>query len=220
MAIFFAAAVWPRGRLWRALVAAACCVAFVAATVFALVSMFQGCDEDDEVGGILRDYRAGIGVEGTDEYAPPGADNALIPTGLPFACLLKDPAATLGKGDPDMTPEWSPDQGSCQATFAESGQSPEHRRLLADIPQAGYLVLRLRRYPAWRVTVNGRAVGAMPEREDGLMAVPVPQGRVELAADWTTTRDVLLGRLIGIAALASIALLWLLDHRRVRARLS
>ena len=208
MGIFFASALWTGGRLWRGLVATACCFAFAAATVFAMVSLFQGCDQDDEVRGILRDYREGTGVPGTDEYAPPGADNYVIPTGLPFACLLTNPATILGKGDPDMTPDWSPDQGSCQATYGEAGQSPEHRRLRADIPHAGYLVLRLRTYPAWRVSVNGKTVAAMPAREDGLMAVPVPPGPVELNADWTTTRDVLLGRLISIAALAVIALLW------------
>jgi len=58
----------------------------------------------------------------------------------------------------------------------------------------------------------------MRAREDGLMAVPVPQGRVELKADWNTTRDVLLGRLISIAALALITVLWLLDRRRVTIR--
>jgi hypothetical protein len=60
----------------------------------------------------------------------------------------------------------------------------------------------------------------MPARQDGLMAVPVPQGRIELAADWTTTPDVLIGRLVSSAALASIPLLWLLERRRFRPRLS
>jgi hypothetical protein len=201
-------------------VAAACCAAFAAATIFALASLFQGCDEDDQVSGILRNFRTGIGVEGTDEYAPPAADNYLIPTGLPFACLVTNPSQPLGKGDPDMTPEWTPDQGSCDATYAESGTSAQHRRLQAEIPHAGYLVLRMRTYPAWRLRVNGQTITAMQARPDGLMAVPVPRGRVELAADWTTTRDVLIGRLISAAALALIAWLGWRERRRVGPRLS
>jgi hypothetical protein len=66
--------------------------------------------------------------------------------------------------------------------------------------------------------VNGQAIGPMPSREDGLMAVPVPRGRADLAADWTATRDVLIGRLVSAAALVMIALLWLLDLRRGHAR--
>jgi hypothetical protein len=218
MAIFFASALWAGGRLWRAMVVSVCCVVFAAGTVFALVSLFQGCDEDDEVSGILRDYRIGIGVEGTDEYAPPAADNYLIPTGLPFACLVTNPIRPLGSGDPDMTPEWSSGQGSCDATYAEAGASAQHRHLQAETPHAGYLVLRLRTYPAWRVRVNGQTITAMPSRQDGLLAVPVPRGRVELAADWTTTHDVLIGRLVSAAALGLIALLWWLDRRRSRVR--
>jgi hypothetical protein len=219
MAIFFAAGVWPKRRLLRMMVTALCCAAFVAATGFALVSLFQGCDEDDEVSGILRVFRDGTGVQGTDEYAPPDADNSLIPTGLPFACLVSDPAQALGKGDPDMTPDWSPEQGSCDAIYADTERSAERRYLRADVPHAGYLVLRLRRFPAWRVTLNGQTVAAMPSRPDGLMAVRVQRGAVELAADWTRTQDVLAGRLISIVSLVLITVPWFLERRRTRARL-
>ncbi len=62
----------------------------------------------------------------------------------------------------------------------------------AVIPHPGYLILRLRSYPAWKVGVNGRPVVGMPQREDGLIAVPVQQGPVEVAIDWIATPDVLL----------------------------
>jgi hypothetical protein len=219
MAIFFAAAIWPVRRWGRVLVAALCFVAFVAATGFALVSLFQTCDEDDAVEGILRVYHDGTGVQGTDEYAPPAADNSLIPTGLPFGCLVADPGRELGKGDPDMTPDWSPDQGSCDAIYEGFQGSAEHRQLRAAVPHAGYLVLRLRRYPAWRVTVNGQAVSAMPPRQDGLMVVPVPRGAAEVAADWTTTPDVVAGRTASLASVAGIVLVWFRARRRARAQL-
>jgi hypothetical protein len=224
MGIFFASAVWAGGRIWRTVVSIGCVVAVCLATVFAYVSLFQPCDEDDAVSGTLRDYRGGVGFAGTDEYAPPGADNSLVADELPFACLVTNPATRLGKGDPGMVPDWAPDQGSCDATYSQAqgfrGGSPEHLRLLADVPHAGYLVLRLRTYPAWGVRVNGRPVASMPSRDDGLMTVPVPQGRVDLAADWTITPDVLAGRVISIAALALITMLWLWERRPSRARLS
>lgn len=220
MAVLFAAAAWKGGRVWRGLITIGCCAAVAAGTLLAYGSLFQTCDEDDRVSGVLRDYRAGTGVAGTDEYAPPGADNALVADDLPFACLVGDPSITLGKGDPGMTPDWSAEQGTCAATYDESSQSPEHHRLHAEIPHPGYLVLRLRRYPAWRVTVNGGNAGPMPAREDGLMAIPVPRGTVQVTADWSTTPDVATGRLVSIGALSLITLLWLREFRRSRARLS
>jgi hypothetical protein len=224
MAVFFAAAAWGRSRWWRAIVCVGCGTAFVAATAVAGVTFFQPCGDEDSVPGRLADYRAGAGFEGTDEYAPPGADNSLVATDLPFACLVVDPAIVLGKGDPDTPPEWSADQGTCDATFAAAHDSqkalPEHLRLGGDTPHAGYLVLRLRTYPAWEVKVNGHEPASPPERQDGLMTVPVPQGHVDLTVDWTTTRDVLIGRWISVVALVLVTSLGLLEYRRFRARLS
>ena len=147
-----------------------------------------------------------------------------LPSGLPFACLVSDPTIVLGKGDSDMTPDWSADQGTCDATFPRT-QDPErntaeHLRLLANTPHAGFLVLRLRTYPAWKVEVNGQTVHPPPARQDGLMTVPVPQGPVDLAVDWTTTGDVLAGRWISMVALVLVTGLWWLEHRRFHPRLS
>jgi hypothetical protein len=213
MAIFFVAAIWPRARLGRNIVLAACAALFVAATVFAGTTFFQVCYPEDTVVSVLAGYHAGAGFEGLDEYEPPGADASLIATGLPDACLVSDPSAGLGNpdpDDPDANPTWSPDQGSCQATFMAAGGSqsnPEHRRIEATIPHDGYLVLRLLSYPAWRVRVNGRSPAALPPRVDGLLAVPVPQGPVDLTVDWTTTPDTPLGRwLSGISVLLLFAL--------------
>ena len=128
------------------------------------------------------------------EYEPPGGDDSSIATGLPDACLVADPLTVLGKPDPDnpdSNPAWEPNQGSCQATFNfvhGRKTNPEHRKIRTTIPRPGYLVLRLLSYPAWRVRVNGQLLAALPMRDDGLIAVPVPQGTVDLTVDWTTTR--------------------------------
>jgi hypothetical protein len=221
MAIFFAAAVWAEARWRRAVVYVVCGAAFLSATGIAGISLFQSCDSEDAVRGMLDDYNAGTGFEGTDEYAPVGADNSLVATDLPFACLVLDPAIVLGKGDPPSTPDWAADQGTCDATYPEGrGASPEHLSLVAAIPHSGALVLRLRTYPAWRVRVNGIDTRPFPGRQDGLMVVPVPSGRVDLAVDWTTTPDVLIGRLISGLALVLVTGLWLVEYRRFRPRLS
>jgi hypothetical protein len=68
--------------------------------------------------------------------------------------------------------------------------------------------------------VNGIDTQPIPERQDGLMAVPVPKGNIDLAVDWTTTPDLLIGRLISGMALVSVTGLWLVEYRRFQPRLS
>jgi hypothetical protein len=210
MAIFFAVAVWPARRWRRVLVLAFCMAVFGAATVFAGYVFFQVCDPEDTVSAMAEAYDSGAGYEGTDEYEPPGADDSMVATGLPSACLVRDASAELGKATPDANPDWYPEQGSCEATFAAISRSPEHMHVEAAIARAGYLILRLRSYPAWRISVNGQVVHSLPQREDGLIAVPVAQGPVDLAVDWTATPDVIAGRwLSGIALLMLVPLGWL-----------
>jgi hypothetical protein len=206
MAIFLAAAVWSRRKGLRLALLGLCAVGFLAATVLASVNFYQLCYPEDSVPGMLTAIGSGAGAEGYDEYTPPGADNTEVATGLPDACLVADPAVKLGVSDspddaPDANPNWSVEQGSCARILRWQITQPEQRRLRADFRHAGFLVLRLRAYPAWRVTVNGRSVGETPRREDGLIAVPVPQGAVDLAVDWTAMPDVARGRwLSGLAA--------------------
>ena len=52
-------------------------------------------------------------------------------------------------------------------------------------PHAGYLILRLRSYPAWQGDGQWPGHASLPRRDDGLIAVPVPQGAVDLTVDWT-----------------------------------
>lgn len=221
MAIFLAAAVWPRdaARLWRRVaVGLACGAAFLAMTSYAARDLYQSCDDEDSVPGMLSTYASGQGFIGTYEYEPIGADNGLVATGLPDACLVSDPATVLGVSSvnpdsDDTAPVWQAGQGSCQAAFSWQSGGPEHKRLRAVVSRPGYLVLRLRSYPAWRLRVNGRAVGRLPQRDDGLMAVPVAQGGVDLAVDWTTTPDVIAGRWLTALAALLLAGLWLLERR-------
>jgi hypothetical protein len=223
--IFFAAAIWPRAtaRRWLRFAAAIGCMAlFVASISIAAVYFFQPCDDEDAVSPMVQIYRSGAGFEGVYEYAPIGADNGMVATGLPDACLVSNPRAALGVFDtPGANPDWWVEQHSCDATYSASPPTaqanPEHLRIVADIPHAGYLILRLRTYPAWRITLNGHRADPAVARDDGLTAVQVQQGRVQLDADWTITPDVIAGRAISAFALLFLLGLWLLEHR-VRER--
>jgi len=223
MAIFFAGAVWPARpvRRWlRVAVPLVCALVFLTATAFAARTFLRVCVEGDTVADMLEMYQHGGGLEGTDEYEPPDADHWKIATNLPDACLAADPNTTLGiVGLGESIPTWRPGQGSCEATATAQLRQPEHLRIDTIAAKPGYLILRLVRYPAWRITVNGKAAGSVPPRDDGLIVVPVPQGPVELKVDWRTTPDVVVGR--GLSCLAVLLLigLGLLERKRAGPQL-
>ena len=224
VAIFVMAAIWPRSRVGRTIALTACCVGFLGLTVLAGTDYFQVCYPEDTVAATLADYRAGTGFEGMYEYEPPGGDDGSIATGLPDACLVSDPSAVLGRPDPDdpgANPIWSADQGSCLAVFAFAQSSgPENRWILVYVPRPGYLVLRLTRFPAWSLSLNGQPVCNVGDREDGLIAVPVLAGKVDLTASWTTTPDVAAARWLGAVSVLLLTSLWWLElrHRNPRLR--
>jgi hypothetical protein len=229
MAVFFVAAIWPSGRdarRSRIAVLAACTALFLAATVYAGTTYFQACYPEDTVASVVSAHRAGAGFEGMYEYEPPNGDISQIATGLPDACLVSDPSIVLGKpdpDDPDANPSWAPDQNTCQATFTWVNglqTNPEHRGITASIPRPGYLVLRLLRFPAWTVRLNGQILSALPQRDDGLIVVPVPQGPVELSVDWTTAPGAILGRWLSLLSGALLVALFLLERRSKGARLT
>jgi hypothetical protein len=222
MAIFVAAAIWPSksGRHWRPVVAALCALVFITGTFFAASTLLRVCKEGDSMADLLALYRGGGGLEGTDEYEPPGSDHWKIATGLPDACFSQSSDTTLGVATADGgIPTWRPDQGSCEATATAQLKRPEHLTLATQTAHSGFLILRLVSYPAWRITVNGKAVEPADLRDDGLIAVPVPQDSVALAVDWTTTPDVIAGRCVSALALILLIGLCVLERKNSTPRL-
>jgi hypothetical protein len=198
----------------RVAVVGACSALFLGSTAIAAFMYFQPCDDEDAVGPMVSVDRSGAGFEGVYEYEPKGADNGEVATGLPDACLAANPQTKLGILDtPGANPDWWVEQNSCQSVFhanpqtkigilGVAGANPEHLRFSLTLPHAGALILRLRTYPAWRITVNGKSARQLAERDDGLTVVAVPEGRVELNVDWTTTADVRAGRWLTLLSLA------------------
>jgi hypothetical protein len=225
LGIFFAVALWPTRRWPRVAVIALTAVIISATTVVTFSLFHQGCDAEDAVRAMIPAYRSGQGFQGYDEYAPPNADNALVATGLPDACLTSIPNIALAAAADGNIPIWDPANGHCDATYRwlrTNGQlSPEHLRLHGEIPHTGFLILRLRNYAAWQIRVNGRllAFGAdpiqppLPSREDGLMVVPVSQGPVQLSIDWAITRDEVIGRRLSALALILLVALYFAERR-------
>jgi hypothetical protein len=223
--ILVAAAIWPTRRWLRAVVITASTVAFLVITAVTLHLFHQHCDSEDRVSSMLAVYRSGQGFEGSDEYAPTSADNSLMAVGLPDACLTTNPAVVLASSDDGNTPQWDPANPHCDATYGwlhDTRKNPaEHLHLIANTPHAGFLILRLRNYAAWRVNVNHqtvaldahRGLGALPRRDDGLMAVPVPQGPVQVDVDWMITGDVVMGRMVSLMSLGYLFIVFLIERK-------
>jgi hypothetical protein len=192
---------------------------FLAATVFAGKHFFRDDVEYDDIATILAKYDSGAGFIGSDEYAPLRADNSTVAAGLPDACVASDYDTELGiAATSKVNPVWRADQGSCIATATAAERSPEHLHITTVASQAGFLILRLRSYPAWRVMVNGQRTVSEATRMDGLIAVPVTKGPVDLTVDWTTTPDVISGRWVSTLALAGLIALGLLERKPGRRR--
>ncbi|MGB7169337.1 MAG: 6-pyruvoyl-tetrahydropterin synthase-related protein [Acidobacteriaceae bacterium] len=198
-------------RRVRGLVAVglACGMAIVAALVF-----WQPCDEDDNVSAQVATFHDG-GFTGTDEYTARGAENDEIQPGLPPVRVLRAADADEGPLNPDLD-TWAPTPADeVPSTVRVEKWSGERRSAVVTSSDAGYAVLRLMDYPAWRVTVNGSAMPmtARIHRDDGLMAIPVKAGATQIDVRWGTTEDVWAGRWISLAALA-ITLAWMWKERR------
>ena len=206
-----------RSRTWSAISWIAVLLVFTGVATFVF---FQFCDEDDNVENQVAVFHASTGIEGTDEYAAAASDNSLIATGLPDGCLVSDPTQELGDSESGATPVWYPEQGSCDETYSAQLWQNEHKILRIDSDHDGFLVLRLSRYPAWRTTVNGKPAKSLPNREDGLIAVPVAAGTSTIEVRWITTPDDLLGREISLASLVLLAGLWIGERRSKAIRLS
>ena len=222
MAIFVSAALWPRRsepRSPRIVVGAACAAACIAITASAARDLYQPCESDDAVPGMLRAYRSGQGFAGTFEYEPIGADISTTAMNLPEACLVSNPKVELGKPNQNDDMVWAPGQGTCDATYSSASSNPEHLRISATIPKAGFLVLRLLSYPARQVKVNGHVADSLTRRDDGLIVAPVPAGPVVVTADWTITPDVKLARWLSVLAVLALTAVGLLEQKLNRPRL-
>jgi hypothetical protein len=150
----------------------------------------QSCDDDDSVSARLALFHSNAGTEPTDEYTPTIADNdSLSKTNPPFWLVPNNPS------------------GANQSAPANSIPGPAPRRLTLDSTQPKILVLNLRDYPAWHITLNQTSIATRLERDDGLIAFPIPAGLSHIRIDYVRTVDETLGD--SITVLSCVVLLFL-----------
>lgn len=210
VAIFFAAAVWFDGRKARIAALALCSLLFVGISLRAHAVWFADCSGTES--SVLQMIQRGMGTLGRPEYAPPNVQFAMVDRMVHGACLLDAPAESMPQ-NASTAPSWDAEGKDCNSDFRALTSLPEQKRFIGAAGHAGYLILRLRYYPAWRVTVNGKPVAAVAERQRGFIAVPVAAGPVQVDVEWTTTPDVVAGRWLTAIAIALIAALIALERK-------
>jgi len=134
----------------------------------------------------------GAGYEGTDEYAPAGAD----PT-------------TINKDARYVTVD-----GPAHAAIHVYRWDAESRMFTAEMSAPDQLALRLFRYPAWRVEVNGRVVETAARPDTGQMLVPVEAGVNRVQIRFARTWDRSAGGWISLIAAICLGLWIVLAQRR------
>ncbi len=150
----------------------------------------QECDPEDTVAARVALFHSPAGSDPTDEYTPMTADNdALAQTNPPF-WMAADAAAP---------------------TPPQAAGGPLHWPLDVQSPTAQTLILNLRDYPAWRVSLNHRLITTRLERADGLIAIPIAAGLSHLDLVYARSADQTAG---GVVSAVSLVLLAILLYRR------
>jgi len=135
---------------------------------------------------------AGPGYEGTDEYTPLGADPAAIDKDARKVTVA----------------------GPAHAAIDVQRWEAESKSFTAEMSAADVLSLRLFRYPAWTVWVNGREVEASAREGTGLMLVPVAAGLNRVELRFVRTWDRTAGGWISLLTAACVVSWSALNRRR------
>ena len=164
----------------------------------------QPCDDTDLPTTQAQLFSTHHGVQPTDEYTPVTADNDVLRFTNPGYWLSRDPQAFAPHTTPNpasSNPNFDPNDLTPSQTT--SANAPTHLDLHLTAPQA--LILNLRDYPSWLVTVHhpGKDDPVYPrhlQRDDGLLAVPLPAGDSTIDITWQHPVDHTLGLLTSLAA--------------------
>jgi hypothetical protein len=217
VAIFFALAIWVAQPRRRIAILAACAVLFLAADAAEWVFFWGGCKHFDSD---LMVWEQRGGGYGKPEYAPPGVQYLLVIPDMPANCVvsdLSDLKDISGAPGEQVHHVQGTGAGACKGNFTEVSL-PEVKKFTGIADEPGYLILRLRSYPAWSVTVNGQPASATLEPGHGLMAVPVTPGPVAAVVRWTALPDVIAARWISVLSLFLLAVLYFGERRPAGSR--
>jgi hypothetical protein len=193
-------------------------IAAIAAVSLGSWLFWQPCDEEDAVSAQVAVFQAGTGIEGTDEYTPIAADNSIIQQGLPQIRVLKAADAETAPSpntDDQNNPAYTPTpQDQIAANIKVEQWLPERKSVTIATQTPGFAVLRLMDYPAWQVLANGTPVLTRPQRDDGLMTIPIPTGINRINIKYAATPDLWWGRGLTVASLLTVLAIAVAGRKR------
>jgi hypothetical protein len=134
---------------------------------------------------------SGAGYEGTDEYTPVGADPAAV-----------------DKSARDVTVD-----GPARAAIHVVRWNADTKEFTAQVSAADQLALKLFRYPAWNVEVNGHSKVTSVRKSTGQILIPVQAGLNRVQIRFVRTWDRTAGAWIS-AVTFILVLLWFLWPNR------
>jgi hypothetical protein len=189
---FALALVLTRFRLRGGITVLFCAVVFVLPSYYVF---HQRCYPEDTVSARLAVFRSSNpGTDPTDEYSPITADN--------------DSLNQANSG------YWLVAAADTDAPLS-SVPAPAPLRFDLSPATATILVLNLRDYPAWRVTVNHSLIATRLKRKDGLIAIPLPAGPAHIEIRYAMLFDQKQGYVLSLLSLLGLGVLIL--RRRIPA---
>lgn len=139
-------------------------------------------DSADDLREMQDNMVTGVGYEGVEEYTPVGAD-----------------PASVDKDARNVTVA-----GAAHAAIRVQRWDAESRSFTAEMSAADQLAVKLFRYPAWRVEVNGSVVETASRADSGQMLVPVSAGMNRVEIQFVRTWDRAVGGWISILAVVGV----------------
>jgi hypothetical protein len=179
-------------------------VMLASALIFPAYHSFrQPCAAEDTASARLALFHSSLGSDPTDEYTPISADNDALAPPPPTAY-----------GPPTLPPYWLADTTDAPApTFKHPGPAPAH--LMLTLAHSGFLVLNLREYPAWRITLNGALAAHPPRRDDGLITLALPAGLSTIDICYSRMPSEIAGDAIALLALALLAITLYIEREKI-----
>jgi hypothetical protein len=182
-------------------------LSFTAYTLYA-----QACDHPSLPTSIATLFRTHHGAPPTDEYTPTDADNDHLRTDNPGYWLAASPNTPAPYTTPtpsELNPTLSTDDTPIPDSQTLATPAPHHVTINTSSPS--YLILNLRDYPNWQISMGcptcvAYRVFEHVQRDDGLLALPVPAGTYTIDITWHRTLDQTLGLITSTLALIALAL--------------
>jgi hypothetical protein len=182
----------------KAIPAVASSLAITALLAFPGFHLFrQYCAPQKSPAGILANFRAHSGTMPSGEYTPIAASNQSLNQANPPFWLLPSQLDAVNASAP-----------------ANAAPGPAPASLTLNISQPQILVLNLRDYPAWRITLNHTIFATHLRRSDGLIAIPVPVGLNRITVTYSRNLDQTIGDILSVFSLTLLLASLLLKSRR------